>query len=522
MEREHESGDKEVKWLTKLEKMRKEKKLKRTKEKGRDTDSIKTTKHKKKKNKRPRKSHKKRKDEPRWKKVDSSDSGSDSESDSGGLWVDSRSVIGIQTEQLQGGNEQVTGTDEPIDQSKQYSRDAWMLAPLPLTKLFEAKEKQQKEVRNYNEAPDDYRPSHHSLELNPFWKDGGSGLPEERADGQSLPEIGPSSGAGRSPSVERSPTKFSSGERSPYATEKSWHTKKSPSHIKIKVESESLVTDGELNKLGARATRAELMGDNELATKLRAELKDLQEKKLAQDKCQNESREETVLLTHSDSYGNLRPVSSHGNSQQHRHKGARRRRHGKDTSYGKDGKRTKYFVDDDNYNLQELIAQEKRSTAEDVTRSLYKMAGHHLEKMGTNVTLDDMFVSSAGRQAAVPMDNERDMAKALHEHKQLIKSKLSIDSPELEKQLIVCVGKKVYLAVPYHQPLVTGHCQLIPTAHCTCTINLDEDVWSEVKVFQKGLVAMFALRGQDVIFMETATKLRRQPHMVLDCIPVLW
>ena len=500
MEGEH--GDKDVKWLSKLEKLRKEKKLKRTKDRAEEgmRDSGKTKKNKKKKNK--RKSHKKRKDEPRWKKTDSD---SNSEPDSSGVWVDS------QTEQRE--TEPVTEMDRPTDE--QYRRDAWMLAPLPSTKMFDTKKKEQKERREAE--PDDYRPSYHSLELNPFWKDGGSGLPEVHVDGQSVPKL-------HAPTSEISPP--SSAERSRCGAKRSpCGAEKSPCGTECReAETESLVTDSQLNKLGARATRAELMGDNELAAKLRAELKDLQEKKLSQGKRQmkqDESGEETVLLTHSDSHGNIHPFSSsHDNSDRHRHRGAHRRKHGKDASYGKDGKRSRYFADDDDYNLQDLIAQEKRTSADDVNRSLYKMAGHHLEKMGANSTLDDMFVSSAGQRAALPMDSKRDKAKALHEHRQLIKSKLSIDSPELEKQLIVCVGMKVYLAVPRHQPLVTGHCQLIPTAHCSCTVNLDEDVWAEIKVFRKGLVAMFALHCQDVIFMETATHLRRQPHMVLECIPV--
>lgn len=476
--------DKEGKWLAKLDRLRNEKKLKKTKE-GTEVEplrdsstSIKKMKKNKKKKKSKKRSHKKQeKDKPRWKKSNSSDCESGSETDSGGVWVECERVGQMETS------------------CSQRQRDAWMLAPLPSTKMFS------KEQEDRDEPPEadveEYHPSHHSRELNPFWKDGGSGLPTEYLHERSVPKV-------ESPVVEQT------------------SDEDSPPYNEVKaVEMERPVTDGELNKLGAKVTRAELMGDDELAAKLRDQLKDLQERKSAQDKgpmkrLHNQSApEETVLLTHSDRHGNIHPLRSSCSDRQ-----SHKRRRGNDSSHGKDGKRNKYFDDDEEYSLQDLIAQEKRTSADAHNRSVNKMAGRHVEKMGADQTLDDIFVSSASRRAALPQDSEKDKARALQEHRQLIRSKLSIDSPELQKQLIVCIGMKVYLAVPPHQPLVPGHCQLIPTLQCSCVVNLDEDVWAEVKVFRKGLVAMFASRDQDVIFIETATHLRRQPHMVLDCIPV--
>ncbi|XP_062515111.1 CWF19-like protein 2 [Corticium candelabrum] len=482
MEKGEGQGPQSDKWIAKLEKLRKEKKLKRARERQRNEsteDLLDSKKKVKKKKKSKRKSHHK-KDKPRWKKSKSSDSDSVSDTDGGGTWVESANRASE------------TKSTEEVRQ-----RDAWMLTLIPSTKVFRTGKD---EVDKSVEAElDEYDPTQHALELNHFWKDGGSGLPTELKDEKSDPELGGSS---------------------PYISE----VTKSGCHLARFTEAnslvvENLVTDTELNKLGARATRAELMGDNDLAAKLRNQLEDLQARKAAQDRSQVKSveketfQEETILLTHSNRCGDVRPMSLSHNSSE-------RRRRGKDRSYGIDGKRAKYFADDDEYSLQDLVIQEKRTSADDLHRSVNRMAGRYLEKMGADHTLDDMFVSTASQRAAVPENSERDKARALQEHRQLIRSKLSIDSPELEKQLIVCIGMKVYLAVPFHQPLVPGHCQLIPTLHYTCTVNLDEDVWAEVKVFRKGLVAMFASQYKDVIFIEMATHLRQQPHMVLDCIPV--
>ena len=44
-------------------------------------------------------------------------------------------------------------------------------------------------------------------------------------------------------------------------------------------------------------------------------------------------------------------------------------------------------------------------------------------------------------------------------------------------------------------------------------------VSSTVQVFQKGLVAMFKERDEDIIFLETCY-LHKRRHMIIECIPV--
>lgn len=117
---------------------------------------------------------------------------------------------------------------------------------------------------------------------------------------------------------------------------------------------------------------------------------------------------------------------------------------------------------------------------------------------------------------------------------------------KMEKQLLVAMGTAVYLALPWYEGLLPGHCQIVPVQHATCATELDEDVWSEVVVsvlessvrsynglhafynalspcalqdFQKAVTRMFRARGQDCIFFETARYLHKRPHMVVNCVP---
>ncbi len=86
-------------------------------------------------------------------------------------------------------------------------------------------------------------------------------------------------------------------------------------------------------------------------------------------------------------------------------------------------------------------------------------------------------------------------------HEQTLDScTLCIDSTKLRKHLIVAVGLKVafrrlvsyigftvefvqtYLAVPSVQSLVEGHCFIVPMMHVPSSLQLDEDVFDEMKV----------------------------------------
>lgn len=63
-----------------------------------------------------------------------------------------------------------------------------------------------------------------------------------------------------------------------------------------------------------------------------------------------EAREEVVILTHTDAKGFTRPVSLGAPET------SRDRRKPKKVETHSGGKRTRYFADDDKYNLQEMVS----------------------------------------------------------------------------------------------------------------------------------------------------------------------
>ena len=88
-------------------------------------------------------------------------------------------------------------------------------------------------------------------------------------------------------------------------------------------------------------------------------------------------------------------------------------------------------------------------------------------------------------------------------------------NPEFPKQSL-----HTYLAVPAVQPLAEGHCFIVPMEHAACALHLDENVWSEIGIFQKGLTRMFSDHGLDVVFTEMYGSVKRKSHTYIECIPL--
>jgi len=84
----------------------------------------------------------------------------------------------------------------------------------------------------------------------------------------------------------------------------------------------------------------------------------------------------------------------------------------------------------------------------------------------------------------------------------------------------VAVGLKTYLAIPWRGTLVEGHSCIVPAMHSASCLHLDEDVYDEMKLWRKGLVAMHSARGDDCVFVETARNVKHQPHTMVECIPM--
>ncbi|XP_038618020.1 CWF19-like protein 2 isoform X2 [Tachyglossus aculeatus] len=291
-----------------------------------------------------------------------------------------------------------------------------------------------------------------------------------------------------------------------------------------------VLTEDEMNRLGAKIVKAELMGNMDLALQLKDQLEKARRlresgkqvpsrKPDAEDEAHEEASE--VVLVRTDQSGRAWPVSSPGEPLEP--KGGRRKRQMATTHA--DEERVRYFHNDDHQSLKDLVKNEKMGTAEDQNKLFMRMASKLMEKTDREYyTLDDMFVSKAAKKERPGEEEERQRKKAIFEHQQLAaqmeKCPYCFDSPELPKHLIVAIGTKVYLCLPNHRSLTEGHCLIAPLQHHTAATLLDEDIWEEIQMFRKALVKMFEHRGLDCVFLETHTSMKKRYHMVYECIPL--
>ncbi|EGT60155.1 hypothetical protein CAEBREN_19879, partial [Caenorhabditis brenneri] len=110
------------------------------------------------------------------------------------------------------------------------------------------------------------------------------------------------------------------------------------------------------------------------------------------------------------------------------------------------------------------------------------------------------------------------------EHKRIERSfddcSRCIDSSRLSKHNIIAVGINTYLAVVEWDGLDDEHLIIVPTQHCSSTIQLDENVWDEMRLWRKGLVALWKEQNRDCIFFEMSRHVDSNPHVYIECVPV--
>ncbi|XP_057998910.1 uncharacterized protein LOC131177828 [Hevea brasiliensis] len=95
------------------------------------------------------------------------------------------------------------------------------------------------------------------------------------------------------------------------------------------------------------------------------------------------------------------------------------------------------------------------------------------------------------------------------------------ENPNQPKHLVVSIANFTYLMLPRWQPVVPGHCFILPMQHESATRSVDNYVWEEIRNFKKCLIMMFAKQGKDLVFLETVMGLAQQRrHCLIECIPL--
>ncbi|KAG7302074.1 hypothetical protein JYU34_013531 [Plutella xylostella] len=275
------------------------------------------------------------------------------------------------------------------------------------------------------------------------------------------------------------------------------------------------LSDEKMNKLAAKIVKAEIMGDMKVVNDLKAKLEAAREYRKQNPDAGPMEVDEGVILMSTNAMGNSRPLTktSQGDA---RSKGGKRK-----AETHSSGERQKYFGNDDKYNLAQMFEQEKYGTNYDNDAQLANITAKH---RNPNDDLEDIFTDEISKNSNVAKDEQKEKDRAIKQHVRMEKSLEGclhcVDSRAMIKHLMVSCGSKVYLALPGRKSLVNGHCLITTIQHASSVTAVDEDVWEEIMDYRKALTKFFNSQNQDVVFFETATRLHKFPHLVINCVPL--
>ncbi|XP_026730101.1 CWF19-like protein 2 homolog [Trichoplusia ni] len=458
-----------------------------------------------------------------------------------------------------------SGSDKWVEkkaatQDKEAQREDWM-SMTGMLKTYTKDDVRPKREEKDKKGIDSYNPGTSSRELNPYWKDGGTGLPQTseslRKSKPFLKPVDDDDDYYSKPKSSRSTDSHYSGsskdrqsdyyndrkysERESYGRSSNWkkqsqvsenqHTserreqrseeryltleRKEPKQIEPVAKAEqssAYLSDEKMNKLAAKILKAEILGDDKLVADLKSKLEAAREYRKQNPDAGKE--DDGVMLMSTNSFGNSRPLTSQKGDPQSRSNKRKAETH-------VSGERAKYFGDDDKYNLAQMFEQEKYSNNYNDEAELAKIASKH---KNPNDDLADIFVDEISKNRNAAKDSCIEKQRAINAHVRMERSlegcQYCVDSKSMIKHLMVSCGTKVYVALPAKQSLVKDHCIISTIQHATCVTAIDEDVWAEILDYRKAITKFFNSRGEDVVFFETATRLHKYPHLVINCVPL--
>ncbi|XP_053685739.1 CWF19-like protein 2 [Sabethes cyaneus] len=439
-----------------------------------DTDSEQkiTKKHKKEKKSKKVKKLKKHKKNKKHKKRDrrSSTNSSDYSSAERDEWVE----------------KVLPSTSSASTQKPRLEREDWMNSMLVPTYSKEPKKDEK------TPTVEQYNPKTNVRELNPHWRNGGSGLPSFQRPQDDDEDTRWSSGTVRQDASR-------SGGWRKTNREPPQDRREQPAAASSNVVHEDglFMSDQQLNDLGAKIIKAEIMGNAALAKSLKEKL---EAAKLHRTQIKESGQTETTMKTvekEEDMRYTIRSKPS-------------------DDSARQDRKRRHYQQNLPPGDLADKFRSERQENA-DMDAQFFKVSAK-LDREASN--LENIFDHGKASSSSSGQLNEEQIVRDMNKlSRAQAECERCINSDQFLHEHVITMGKNVFLAVPSWKALQPKHCLVVPVVHCAALTHMDEDVHRELVDTCKALKRMFSAHKQEVVFFETVRYINRNPHTYVQCVP---
>lgn len=302
------------------------------------------------------------------------------------------------------------------------------------------------------------------------------------------------------------------------------------------------LTGVDLNQLKSQIMKAKLHKKTDLVAELEAKMERARRAQSGDTNVQNTIPSHMKLVDDLDAHGRSRSattdkmVSTHAEG----HKANPRALSLRDES----GERSKYFADDDDADLDTLVARERLerrlASASGDSGGISSMDKHFAENVMRKKNykgdalydglydydddVDYMQYESREKKLSGEQLAQREKQRAVQQTQRYDKATENcyycLRTKKIPAHLIVSMGYHTSLVVPERGFLIPGHCIIVSHEHFASSTTMEDSTWKEVLEFMKALTQFFESQGKTPLFLETATDFHARRHTFIDCIPL--
>lgn len=263
------------------------------------------------------------------------------------------------------------------------------------------------------------------------------------------------------------------------------------------------LTPEEMNKLAAKALKAQLIGDMETFNRLNAQIEETKQSS-AQSKAPIAA--EVVVLPKYDIKGRkIAQSSSHNPANADDIREVARRM--KESGGLEDLRVTRRSMMHTRGDTEEDFDGMNENMFDEEKRHGKRKRGKH----------------GVGNEEDSQRDAKRNQIREYNKMKSLFdECRFCYTGKNFKKHLLLSLGEKTLLMLPPFDQLVPYHCVITTVEHRIAVTLADEDETNEILRFKQSLAKMFMAQDQECLFLETVTpfQLQKQRHTILECIPV--